>query len=155
MYLHPLSIFSTIYRKIDDSSLLVCMTKQKSTQSKLRLSCRGTNIWIIPIVSQTAKQAEWEREKEIEKGQTEGEKTIDIYTFTLIYTYVITMVQYFKDLNFMYPFQMFVSHKRDKLSKKMTVLLCYTYGNWFLHREDMQCANGATSSIKLNILLQD
>lgn len=58
MNLHPLSIFSTIYRKIDDSSLLVCMTKQKSTQSKLRPSCRGTNIWIIPIVSQTAKQAE-------------------------------------------------------------------------------------------------
>lgn len=85
MYLHPLSIFSTIYRKIDDSSLLVCMTKQKSTQSKLRPSCRCTNIWIIPIVSQTAKQAEWGKEKEIEKGQREREKTIDIYTWNLKY----------------------------------------------------------------------
>lgn len=91
MYLHLLRKFPTNHQKIDYSSLLVCkcMTKQKSTLSKSRPSCRGTNIWIIiPIVSQTAKQAEWEWEKEIEKGQRESEKTIDIYTCTLIYKYV-------------------------------------------------------------------
>lgn len=60
---------------------------QKSTLSKSRPSCRGTNIGIILIVSQTAKKAEWEREKVIEKGQRERAKTIDIYTCTLIYTY--------------------------------------------------------------------
>lgn len=85
MYLHLLSKFPTLHQKIEYSSLLVCITKQKSTQSKLRPSCRCTNIWIIPIVSQTAKQAEWEKEKEIEKGQTEREKTIDIYTCNLKY----------------------------------------------------------------------
>lgn len=73
MYLHPLSIFSTIYQKIYYSSFLVCMTRQKSTQSKSRPSCQRTSIWIILIVSRTAEQAEWEREKEIEKGQRERE----------------------------------------------------------------------------------
>lgn len=88
MYLHLLRKFPSIHQKIDYSSLLLCMTKQKSTLSKSRPNCRGTTIWIIPIVSQTAEQAEWEWEKEIEKGQREREKTIDIYTCTLIYTYV-------------------------------------------------------------------
>lgn len=58
MYLHLLTKFPTIHQKIDYSSLLVCMTMQKSTLSKSRPSCRGTNIGIILIVSQTAKQAE-------------------------------------------------------------------------------------------------
>lgn len=61
------------------------MTRQKSTQSKSRPSCQRTSIWIILIVSRTAEQAEWEREKEIEKGQREREKTIDIYTCNLKY----------------------------------------------------------------------
>lgn len=64
MYLHPLSIFSTIYQKIYYSSFLVCMTRQKSTQSKSRPSCQRTSIWIILIVSQTAEQAEREREND-------------------------------------------------------------------------------------------
>lgn len=66
MYLHPLSIFSTLYQKIDYSSLLVCVTRQKSTQSKSRLSCRRTNIWITVFLlldRQRKRESEREREK--------------------------------------------------------------------------------------------
>lgn len=87
----------------------------------------------------------------------------------------------FRRLNFMYPFQMFVSHKRDKLSKQRqymhlitcivgrvcaiqlkyvlyfstTVYYIVLHVRKFLHREDTQYANEVTSSIKLNILLHD
>lgn len=114
-YFHQLSIFSTIYQKIDYSSLLVCMTRQKSTQSKSRPTCWRTNIWIILNVRQTEKRAKWEREKRKRKRKKKREKNdryLHMYLNINMWLSIIAMVQYFEDFNFMYPFQMFVFWKR-------------------------------------------
>lgn len=63
MYLHPLSIFSTIYQKIYYSSFLVCMTRQKSTPNQdLVVSVQVYGLFLL-LVGQQNRQSEKEKKK--------------------------------------------------------------------------------------------
>lgn len=132
-YFHQLSIFSTIYQKIDYSSLLVCMTRQKSTQFKSRPTCWRTNIWIILNVRQTEKRAKWEREKRKRKRKKKREKNdryLHMYLNINMWLSIIAMVQYFEDFNFFVPLSDVCVLEKGWVVQKTTVHVFYDLCRW-------------------------